>query len=94
MEIVYVYIVPLIFLYILYYDIKFMRKCLVIVYALNIIRIIWLVTVVKQASPSHITDYSVQLASITIFCIIAYLGIKDIAQILLQTAEQVREYEQ
>lgn len=73
---VYVYIVPLIFLYILYYDVKFMRKCLIIVYSLNIIRIIWLVVFVKQSGPTFITDYSVQVASITIFCIIAYLGIK------------------
>lgn len=71
---VYIYIVPHIFLYFLYFDGKFIKKVVSIVYAFNIIRVLWLIFIVKQSAPNYMTDYLVQLFSMFVLCCIAYLG--------------------
>lgn len=71
---VYIYIVPHIFLYFLYFDAKFIKKVVSIVYTLNIIRVFWLIVFIKQSAPNYITDYLVQLFAMLVLCLIAYLG--------------------
>nr|WP_302599616.1 methyl-accepting chemotaxis protein [uncultured Cellulosilyticum sp.] len=71
---VYIYIVPHIFLYFLYFDGKFIKRVVSIVYALNVIRVFWLIVFIKQSAPNYITDYLVQLFSMLVLCLIAYLG--------------------
>ena len=71
---VYIYIVPHIFLYFLYFDGKFIRKVVSIVYAFNVLRVLWLIFIVKQSAPSDMTDYLVQLFAMFVLCCIAYLG--------------------
>lgn len=77
---VYVYIVPFIFLYFSYFDLKFIIKTISVAFTFNILRVLWLILIVKQNEPHFITEYTVQLLAAFVICLIAYLGTKTSIQ--------------
>lgn len=91
---VYVYIIPFVFLYFSYFDVKFIQKVVCIVFTLNITRVLWLVLIIKQNQPHFVSDYTIQLASMFTICLIAYLVTKVSTQMnteKLETLEASRQ---
>ncbi len=71
---VYVYMIPFIFLYFAYFDVKFIIQVISITYTFNILRVLWLIFVLKRTGAQFGGEYLIQLISMFIICLIAYLG--------------------
>lgn len=88
---VYVYMVPFIFLYFSYFDVRFIKKVACMVFALNVIRVLWLVLIIKQNAPHFITEYTVQVLAIFVICLISYLGTKVSTQTNIEKLEALEK---
>ena len=73
---VYVYIIPFLFIYFMYFDPKFTRNIALIVFTTNIARIIWLAVVMGMREPIHITAYTIQGFSLLVIGITVLMGTK------------------
>ena len=62
----FVYIISVIYMYILYYDVKFMKFIVSSVFIINVLRVIWLVTFIGANSKTLVTDYTIQIVTLII----------------------------
>ena len=67
----FVYVFPMALLFILYYDVGFIKKIVIAIAILNVAKIVFQVYN-KNTSDTDITSYTVQIASVVIFCIGVY----------------------
>jgi len=67
----YVYMFPMIILFVLYYDIKFMKTAGIAAVALNVLKIVFQI-LKGHTGDTDITSYTVQIASVVIFVIGIY----------------------
>jgi len=75
---VYVYILPMLSMYLLYFNLQLMRiSCLAMV-VLNIIRVAYLVVIEGIREPYVITDYEIQVACVILFSFV-YIGTTKIS---------------
>lgn len=64
---IYVYLFPIISMYLLYFDLKLINVSCFIVFMLNAIRVIYLVFFKGFRSPDITTDYTIQMASVILY---------------------------
>jgi len=64
---VYVYMFPIVLMYFLYFDMRFMIGSCTIVFVINLVKIAVDVFVRGYSTPTHITDYTIQGASVLLF---------------------------
>jgi len=70
---VYVYILPMLSMYLLYFNFQLMKISCLIMVAINIVRVAYLVLVMEIRDPSIITDYEIQIACVLLFSFV-YIG--------------------
>ncbi len=70
---VYVYILPMLSMYLLYFNLQFMRISCIAMVAVNTLRVVWLAGFKGLNSPTLITDYTIQMASVILFSVV-YVG--------------------
>ncbi|MCX7749746.1 MAG: methyl-accepting chemotaxis protein [Clostridia bacterium] len=65
---VYVYMFPIIMMYFLYFDLRLMIRSCGIIFIINILRISKDIFVIGKNKPDDITNYTIQFASVFLFC--------------------------
>jgi len=75
---VYIYIVPMLSIYLLYFNLKLMKISCAAMVIINITRVIYLAGIKGLNDPSTITDYTIQLASVILFAVV-YIGTTKIS---------------
>lgn len=65
---VYVYIIPVMYLYFLYFDYQLMRYITTFMFTLNLLRIVWLITIAGRNASSDITEYIIISAATLVLC--------------------------
>lgn len=91
---VYIYIVPMLSIYLLYFNLKLMEISCVIMVLINLTRIIYLVKFRGFNDPSITTDYTIQMASIILFSVVYVVTTKisnDINSEKIQNIENEKE---
>lgn len=73
---VYVYVYPLLYMYTLYYDVNQMKRISLAVSGINVIRVLWMIFILKIFDKSVSTDYMIQLAATFVIAWNAYLSTK------------------
>ena len=72
----YVYMFPIVSVYLLYFNLKLIIASCVTIVGLNISRIIYNITVHQMNSPDLTTDYTIQMASVILFAVSLILTTK------------------
>ncbi len=67
---VFVYILPMLSIYLLYFDLRLIRVSCILMSAINLVRIIYLVGVKGIRDSYSITDYEIQAAAIILFSVV------------------------
>lgn len=67
---VFVYILPMLSMYLLYFNLKLIRVSCLLMTTINLLRIIYLVTVKGIRDSSTITDYEIQAAAVILFSVV------------------------
>jgi len=75
---VYVYILPMLSMYLLYFNLQLMKISCFIMVAINIVRVVWLVGFHGIRDPYVITDYEIQIACVLLFSFV-YIGTTKIS---------------
>jgi len=65
---VFIYVFPIMYMCMLYYDIKLMKGIAASVILINIIRTVWLVVFIQLVDPGSITDYTVEIIALFVVC--------------------------
>jgi len=65
---VFIYVFPIMYMCMLYYDIKLMRRISASVIIINLIRTVWLVLYVKLVDPGSLTDYTIEIIALFVVC--------------------------
>lgn len=73
---VYVYIIPFMMLYFLYFDLTFIKVLGSAVVLANTARVGWLIFIVQANSSNLTTDYTIQMASIVMIVVSSIIGTK------------------
>ncbi len=73
---IYVYMFPIISVYLLYFNLKLIVTSCIAIVALNISRIIYNISIHQLSSPDLTTDYTIQMASVILFSISLILTTK------------------
>src|SRR6056297_2209083 len=73
---VYVYMFPIISVYLLYFNLKLIIVSCIAIVGLNISRIIYNITVLQLSSSNLTTDYTIQMASVILFAVSLILTTK------------------
>ncbi len=75
---VYVYILPMLSMYLLYFNLQLMKISCFIMVAINIVRVAWLIGFHGIRDPYVITDYEIQIACVLLFTFV-YIGTTKIS---------------
>ncbi len=94
---VYIYIVPMLSIYLLYFNLKLMKISCGFMVLINITRVIYLAGFKGLNDPSTTTDYTIQMASIILFAVV-YIGTTRISNEInedkIKTIEDEKEKQQ
>ncbi len=71
---VYVYILPIMYMYFLYFDFKLMSGITWSVIGVNIVRVIWLYTIAKCNTSTELTEYIIAIGSLIVICMNARIA--------------------
>ncbi len=72
----YVYMFPIIVMYLLYYNLELIKWSMVYILSINIARIGFFYFYKKMDSPDNVTDYLIQFSTVTVFIIAFYITTK------------------
>lgn len=75
---VYVYILPMLSMYLLYFNLQLMKVSCLVMVVINLARVGWLVVIHEIRDPSIITDYEIQIACVLLFSFV-YIGTTKIS---------------
>lgn len=87
---VYVYILPMLSMYLLYFNLKLMRMSCIAMVVINIVRVAWLIGIHGIRDSYIITDYEIQIACVLLFSFV-YIGTTKISNEI--NAERIRTIE-
>ncbi len=88
---VYIYIVPMLSIYLLYFNLSLMKVSCAAMVLINMIRVIYLAGFKGLNDPSTTTDYTIQMASVILFAVV-YIGTTKISnEINIEKIENIED---
>ncbi|SFU57117.1 methyl-accepting chemotaxis protein [Clostridium sp. DSM 8431] len=88
---VFIYVFPVLYMYSIYGEVKLMKKIASSIISVNILRIIWLITIINLNDKSSVTDYTIQFLAVLVVCWTSVLATKTTKQFNNESLEDIKE---